>query len=94
MPQLIARILVDGDVGGPSGKILGPGAPTVFAGYFPVSLMGDKVGPHGPSPHTKPTLVGGAFTVLANGKFPSCTVQSIATCGHPVVKGFPRVLVS
>lgn len=94
MPGPICRILVDGDVGGPSGKILGPGATSVLAGFLPVSLMGDKVGPHGTAPHAKATLLFGAFRTITEGRFTSCVGGSIGTCGHPAVKGYTRVIIS
>ena len=93
MPGFISRVLEDGDVGGPSGKLLGPGSPTVLAGFLPVSLVGDKVGPHGTAPHAKSVILTGAPTTLVTGKFPTAVGLSIASCGHPVVKGFTTVLV-
>jgi len=89
MPN-IARVLTDNA----KGVILGPGASTVFADNKKVSLIGDKVSPHGKPPHTAPTIVsGGASTVLADGGIPAM-VGSTATCGHNVAGGSPTVIVS
>jgi len=86
----IARVKTDTA----KGVILGPGASTVFADNKKVSLIGDKVAPHGKAPHTSPTLVSnGATTVLADGGIPA-KQGSTATCGHNVSTGSPTVEVS
>ena len=74
--------------------ILGPGASTVFADGKNVSLLGDKVTPHGKAPHTAPTLVSaGANTVLADGGIPAMK-GTVASCGHSVSSGSSTVKVS
>lgn len=89
MPN-IARVQADKAMG----VILGKGASTVFADGKKVSLIGDKVAPHGKAPHTSPTLVsGGASTVLADGGIPAM-LGTGATCGHTVAPGSPTVMVS
>jgi uncharacterized Zn-binding protein involved in type VI secretion len=66
---------------------MGPGASTVFADNKKVSLIGDKVAPHGKAPHIAPTLVSaGAGTVLADGGIPA-KEGTTATCGHTVKSG-------
>ena len=77
-----------------TGIILGPGASTVFAEGAPVSLVGDKVAPHGKPPHTAPTIVNGSVTVLA--QFRPITVLGIskATCMHPASKGSATVFAT
>ena len=90
MPQigLVGRSLV-----GP-GTDIGPGAATVFAEGTPVSLVGDRVTPHGKPPHTSPVIVNGSGTVFSEGR--PVVVQSLskATCAHPVVTGAATVLVT
>ena len=76
----IARVKADTA----KGIIMGPGAGTVFADGKKVSLIGDKVAPHGKAPHIAPTLVSaGANTVLADGGIPA-KEGTVATCGHSV----------
>jgi len=86
----IARVKTDKA----KGVILGPGASTVFADNKKVSLLGDRVAPHGKAPHTAPTLVSnGASTVLADGGIPA-KQGTTATCGHTVQGGSPTVELS
>jgi uncharacterized Zn-binding protein involved in type VI secretion len=75
------------------GVILGPGAGTVFADGKKVSLIGDRVAPHGKAPHSGPTLVSnGANTVKADNGIPA-KVGTVASCGH-TVKSSSTVFVS
>lgn len=86
----IARVRTDTA----KGVILGPGAPTVFADNKTVSLIGDKVAPHGKSPHTSPTLVtNGASTVLADGGIPAMQ-GTVASCTHTVTSASNTVFVT
>ena len=64
-----------------SGTITGPGAPTVFCEGNKVSLLNDKVAPHGKPPHSSATIVGASGTVFANGK-PVVRAGDPANCGH------------
>lgn len=68
--------------------IIGPGATNVFVNSKPLSLVGDKVTPHNPTPPTPnphwpapPTMVGHSSTVFANGK-PVVRAGDSASCGH------------
>lgn len=70
-----------------TGIDIGPGSPTVMADGLPVSLVGDKVTPHGKPPHTTPIIVTGSQTVLVDGRPPVVQGLSIASCGHVVVTG-------
>jgi len=76
-----------------TGIDLGPGALTVFAEFKNVSVVGDKVSPHGKPPHTAPTIISGSDTVFAEGK--PVVVQGIskASCAHPVNTGAATVHV-
>jgi uncharacterized Zn-binding protein involved in type VI secretion len=76
------------------GTDLGPGAPTVFAEYKNVSIIGDNVSPHGEAPHTKATIVTGSGTVRANGKPVVVAQLSTAPCGHQVNTGADTVQVT
>ena len=73
----ITRVQVN-TAGGP---ITGPGASTVFCEGQKVSLLQDKVAPHGKPPHTSPVIVGSSSTVFANGK-PVVRSGDPASCGH------------
>jgi len=64
-----------------SGTITGPGAPTVFCEGQKVSLIQDKVAPHGNPPHALAVIVGASSTVFANGK-PVVRAGDPASCGH------------
>ena len=75
------------------GSIVGPSASTVYADGVPVALMGDKVAPHGKSPHSSPTLTSNpANKVLADGKKPA-KAGIVASCKHTVSPGSPTVIV-
>ena len=90
MPQigLVGRSLV-----GP-GTDIGPGAATVFAEGTPVSLVGDRVTPHGKPPHTSPVIVNGSGTVFAEGKPVVVQGLSKASCAHAVNTGAATVQVT
>lgn len=77
MPQL-TRVTAN-SAGGP---IQGPGASTVFCEGQKVSLLQDKVAPHGKPPHASSIMVGSSSTVFANGK-PVVRAGDNASCGHP-----------
>ena len=49
--------------------------------------MGDKGMPHGEPPHSSPIIMSGNPTVLVGGKPIVREMSSIASCGHPVMKG-------
>jgi len=84
---LVRRSLV-----GP-GTDLGRGAVTVKAEFMPVSLVGDKVSPHGKPPHTSATIITGSATVFAEGRPVVVQGVSKATCGHSVTTGAATVFV-
>jgi uncharacterized Zn-binding protein involved in type VI secretion len=46
------------------GLIIGPGAPTVLAEGFPVSLPNDSIVGHGDSPHNAPKTTVGSTDVI------------------------------
>jgi uncharacterized Zn-binding protein involved in type VI secretion len=64
-----------------SGTITGPGASTVYCEGQKVSLINDKVAPHGKPPHASASIVGASSTVFANGK-PVVRAGDPASCGH------------
>jgi len=90
MPQLglVGKSLV-----GP-GTDLGPGAATVIAEGSPVSVVGDRVSPHGTAPHTSPTIINGSGTVFAEGRPVVVQGLSKASCAHAVNTGAATVQVT
>ena len=70
-----------------TGIDVGPGSPTVMCEGSPVSLIGDKVTPHGKPPHTAAIIITGSQTVLIDGRPPAVQGLSVATCAHVVVTG-------
>jgi len=65
------------------GKELGGQVSTVFVDGENVIVVGDKVEPHGKSPHgpSPPTMVEGSSTVFIEGH-PVCREGDKASCGH------------
>ena len=61
--------------------ITGPGSATVFCEGQKVSLIQDKVAPHGNPPHASAVIVGASGTVFATGK-PVVRQGDPASCGH------------
>lgn len=64
------------------GTIIGVLAPTVFVNGTPVSVVGDPVQSHGPSPHSSPVMMTGSGNVFAH-SISVCRLGDLATCGHP-----------
>ena len=79
----VARVGIDAFL---TGVIVGPGIPNVLVNGLPISVIGDKIAPHGKPPHTNPTVITGSPTVFAGGR--PITVQAIssATCMHKCTK--------
>ncbi len=63
--------------------ILGPGAPTVMAEGFVVSVMNDIVASHGEGAHAKATIVTSSKTVFAMGRG-VVRMGDVASCADPV----------
>jgi uncharacterized Zn-binding protein involved in type VI secretion len=86
----IARVRSNDTAGG---VILGPGAPTVYADNKVVSVITDRVAPHGPGLHGGPVLVSnGSPSVRAENKIVA-KKGSLASCNHPVIPGSSTVFV-
>jgi uncharacterized Zn-binding protein involved in type VI secretion len=72
---------------------------TVFAGGFPVAVMGTLTTPHG-DPNINSVCASGASaiatavspTVFVEG-FPVATIGSVCDCGHAILTGIPTVTV-
>lgn len=91
MPN-VARVGVD-LVGG-TGVITGPGVPTVVVNDLPISVVGDRVAPHGEPPHTTPTIILGSPNVFAEDRQISVQNISVADCAHPVTTGSADVFAN
>jgi uncharacterized Zn-binding protein involved in type VI secretion len=75
------------------GVILGPGAPTVYSDFKVVSVITDRVAPHGPGEHGSPILISnGSPSVRAEFKIVA-KKGTLASCGHPVIPGSSTVFV-
>ena len=77
---------VFGSLVGPA-PIIGPGVPSVLVEGMPCSVLGDKGTPHGEPPHSNPIIMRGNPTVLVGGRPIVREMASVASCGHPVMKG-------
>ena len=77
---------VFGSLVGPA-PIIGPGVPSVLVEVMPCSVLGDKGTPHGEPPHSNPIIMRGNPTVLVGGRPIVREMASVASCGHPVMKG-------
>jgi len=75
------------------GPIIGPGSPNVFVNGFPASVLGDKILPHGKSPHKKSRIVSGSSSVFINGKPATVQFMSVGSCLHPVSTGSATVVI-
>lgn len=94
MPQVV-RV---GDSNSAGGRIIGPGASTVFVNGSPMSVLGDRITPHPPcgSPggqaHCAASTVQASATVFAQGR-PVVFVGALDSCGHVRVSGSPNVII-
>lgn len=61
-------------------------APTVFVDNINISVVGDLVESHGPTPHTSPVIATGSPTVFACNSNVA-RVGDLASCGHPITNG-------
>lgn len=82
---MIAKVMGGGTLVGGRAMIEGPGAPTVKAEGFVVSVMGDSVLSHGEGAHAKATIATASTSVRA-GPTNMGVVRTgdIATCADPV----------
>ncbi len=71
--------------------VVGPGIPNILVEGSPISVVGDKVAPHGAPPHTSSVVISGVPNILAAGK-PITVVSSTTSCGHPITFGSPTVV--
>lgn len=70
-----------------TGIILGPGAATVYIDGAPASLLGDKIAPHGLSPHKAATVISASVTCIAEGRGMVQQGLAQAICGHVCTTG-------
>ena len=70
-----------------TGVILGPGATTVLIDGAPASVLGDKIAPHGMSPHTAAVVISASKTCLADGRGMVPVGLAQAICGHVCTTG-------
>ena len=82
--SMIAKVMGGGTLVGGRAMIEGPGAPTVMAEGFVVSVMNDMVASHGEGAHAKATIVTSSKTVFAMGRG-VVRMGDVATCGDPVI---------
>ena len=75
------------------GVDIGPGVPNVLVEAVPVSVVGDKVAPHGEPPHTAAVILSGSATVFAGGRPVTAVGLSTASCAHTMVVGAATVIV-
>ena len=76
-----------------TGAIVGPGSATVRVDGVPMSVVGDRIAPHGESPHKLASVVTGSATVRVDGKPASVQGISTASCGHPETTGSSTVRI-
>lgn len=76
-----------------TGVIVGPGALTVRIEGMAASVLGDKIAPHGKSPHKLATVVQSSKTVIAEGRGMCPMGISLASCGHPQSTGSATVFI-
>lgn len=73
------------------GLIAGPGAGTVIINNSPASVVGDRIVPHGKSPHTSSVVTNGSRTVFVENR-PLTVEGSDTSCGHTVTPGSDNVI--
>jgi uncharacterized Zn-binding protein involved in type VI secretion len=75
------------------GILLRPGAPSVYADFKIVSLIGDLVAPHGPGIHSGPILVSNGSPSVRADYGIVAKESTVASCGHKVTPGSKTVFV-
>ena len=75
-----------GSVG--TGVILGPGGIGSYGDSFIISIVGDLIAPHGPSPHDAGHIIAGSPDTFVNG-IPMVHLNDPTSCGCTVLTGQP-----
>lgn len=75
-----------------AGIVIGPGAVTVRVQGAPLSLIGDKVSPHGSGAHANAYMIQGSMKVRVGGR-PVCRVGHQASCADPMISGSLKVRI-
>ena len=63
------------------GLIVGNGQSILQVNGTPVTVVGDPIANHGPSPHNAALMVQGSSVLRVNG-IPICLAGHLASCGH------------
>lgn len=75
------------------GPIIGLLAPKVFINGIQVSVVGDNVEGHGPTPHDSPVVATGSPNTFANNSNVA-RLGDKASCGHTILVGSHNVFTN